>query len=142
MSERYQMASPQWLAALHAFMVAARPQLSFPRDFTFCEVYTNVPSPVPSVGGTVAWSARFFRDTNEVEFQLGVPEAADLRLTFDYGHVLPIARFGVDGDPRRQAEMDRMLAAAVESGHATMEGALPEFLAGSPVHDQMVRVTA
>ena len=87
MSERYQMGSPQWVAALHALMVAARPQLQLSRDITMCEVYTNVPPSVSAIG-TVAFTARFRKDSNDVEFELSEATDADFKLTIDYDWAL------------------------------------------------------
>ena len=119
MSEKYVVGSPQWLAALHAFMSAARPGMELSRDIEFCEVYTNVPASIPSDGGTVAFTVRFWRDSPEVEFELKEAERPNFKLRIDYAHVLPAARLVTDGDPAKQAALMAILGSAVQTGHAS-----------------------
>jgi hypothetical protein len=142
MSERYEIGSPQWLAALHAFMVAARPQLRLSKDYTLCEVYREMPSSFGGSRGSVAFTTRFRKDSNEVDFELTEASDADFKLTIDYECMLPIARIVVDGVPARQAELSRGLIEAVQTGRATIEGTLPDELISMPVHDQLARISA
>jgi len=142
MSEKYVMGSPQWLAAVHAFAVAARPHLQLTRDTTLCEVYKNVPGSIPSRDGTVAFTMRFLRDPQDVAFELKEADDATFKLTIEYSEVLPAGRFIVGGDPERQAELRRMLSGAVKRGTATIEGAPSEELQDLPIHDQIARITA
>lgn len=141
MSERYEAGSPQWLAALHACIAGARRDAQFSQDFTLCEVYTNVPSSIPSDGGTVAFTATIHRDSTEVEFELREADTADFKLTVDYSHMLPAARLIVDGVPENQTELEKILFRAVRSGHATIEGSPSEELAKLGVHDRIARLT-
>jgi hypothetical protein len=140
-SERYVIGSREWLAALHAFMVAARPRLQLSRDLALCEVYRNVPPSVAAGNGAVAFTTRFRKDSDEVEFELSESTDADFKLTIDYECVLPIARIVVDGDAERQAQLIRGLTEAVQSGRGSMEGAIPEELMTLPVHDQIARLS-
>jgi hypothetical protein len=142
MSERYEMGSAQWLAALHAFMAAARPQLDFSRDFTMCEVYRNVPGHVAGGKDTVAFTVRFRKDSEDVGFELSEAAHADFKLTIDYECVLPLGHLAVEGNPEKQAEMQRRIADAVSSGRARIEGAPDEAMLNAPVHDQIARLTA
>ena len=142
MSEKYEMASPQWLAALHAFFVAARPLVQFTRNVSLCEVYRDVPSSIPSANGTIAFTVRFRKDSNDVEFELAEAAEADMKLVIDYAHVLPAGRVVVGGDPAKQREMEGIIGKAIQSGHATVAGRMPAELQSLPVHDQIARLTA
>ena len=142
MTQKYEMGSPQWLAALHAFMVAARPGLAIADDFALCEVYKNVPASIPSTDGTVTFTVRFRKDSMDVDFELTEADDATVKLTLEYEDVLPLGRFVVGGDPQRQAEMFGVLNDCVKKGRAKFEGALPAAIQDSPVHDQIARLTA
>jgi hypothetical protein len=142
MPEKYQMASPQWLAALHAFMVAARPSLPLTGDVTLCEVYRNVPNTIPAHDGTVAFTVRYRKDSMDVDFETREADDATVKLTFAYEDVVPLGRFVVGGDAQRAAEMFGMLRDLIRNGRATLEGEMPAEMQASPVHDQVARLTA
>jgi hypothetical protein len=142
MSQRYEMGSAQWLAALHAFMTAARPQLNFAGDFTMCEVYRDVPDHIAGGKDTVAFTVRFRKDCEDVGFELAEANDADFKLTIDYECVVPLGRLVVGGDPEKQAEMQRRIGEAVRAGRARIEGAPDEAMLNAPVHDQIATMTA
>lgn len=142
MSQKYVFGSPQWLAALHATMVACRPSLTLSQDITLCEVYRNVPASVPSDNGTVAFTARFHKDSNHVDFENSEADDATIKLLWDYEAVLPLSRFVVGNDPGRAAQAMAMTTSAVAAGKASIEGDIPPELMASPVHDLIAALTA
>ncbi|MGE3073645.1 MAG: hypothetical protein AB7N24_06090 [Dehalococcoidia bacterium] len=142
MSEKYVMGSPQWLAALHACMLALRPAVTLSQDITLCEVYRNVPASIQSDNGTVAFTARFRKDSNEVDFEAREASDATVKLRWEYDAVLPVGRLVVGNDPKRAEQMMALFNSAMAAGKASIEGEMPPEMMSSPVHDMIASLTA
>jgi hypothetical protein len=143
MPDKLEFASPQWLAALqkaYEDATASAGPAASGVAFTMCEVYTGVPSHLSS-SGTLAWKSTV--KDGVVVFKHEDDPAADLHVTVDYASVLPLGRLVVEGDPKAEAEMNRIAGEAIRAGKFTVKGDAakrPAFLAG--VHDRMARITA
>ncbi len=107
--------------------------------FSISELYTDVPAHISSAG-QAGWACRI--TDGQVAFQHAADPSADIVIESDWATVQPLARIVVDGDPGRQAEIDGMMAEAIESGRMRVEGditAFPEAI--GTVHDEIARRT-
>jgi hypothetical protein len=143
-SATYEFATPEWLAALHAAFAsaAAHGDLKSDRDFTLCEVYTDVPSHIPSDNGTIAFTVVISDGGDSVDFERGEAADPDRKVTASYEALLPIARAVAGDDPEAQRAMRDAVAAAVEAGDLVAEGEPRNDNSGTIVHDTIARLTA
>lgn len=143
MSERYDFASPEWLAAMHATFAsaAAHGVLAFEEDFTFTEVYTEVP-PEVAPGGTVAFTIRVRDGGRSVEFMSQQDESSDLTLRVRWADYRPLVKMVAGDTADSQRAFQRTMAEAMQSGKLQVDGDITKFSAGFAIHDAMARLTA
>ncbi len=141
---RYEFASREWFAALHAIFceraaIAAQTDPGF-RAST-CEVFTDPPGHLLAPGQSkLAWNCRI--EGAKVDFALEEVDDAATKIIGDYATLVPLARYVVDGDPAREAELEGLLGKAVAAGKITV---VSRPQAPSPlgsVHDAICELTA
>ncbi len=148
MAEQFEFASPGWVAAAQRAaedgLNAAAAKLG-EQSFSLNEVYSNVPTHIPSDHGTVAWWMRY--DDGAAETGEGLLDGATLRMTVDWEAMLPFVQ-ALSADPTLPTGLTRQEQRArnVEAGHSmTTEGdvallsRLEDIL--SPMHDSVAEIT-
>jgi hypothetical protein len=141
---KYEFASREWFAALHAIFceraaIAAQTDPGF-RTST-CEVFTDPPHHLLSPGqSSLAWNCRI--EGVRVDFALGEVDGTATKITGDYATLVPLARYVVDGDPAREAELERLLGQAVAAGKITVVSRAPTAGRLGSVHDAICALTA
>lgn len=144
MSERYEFASPEWLAAMHAAFATAAQYgvLAFNEDFTFSEVYTDVPAHIASANGTVAFTISVSDAGRSVAFEVGEADSPDLTLRGRWEDYLPLVRMMAGSEAESQREFQRAMTDAMRSGALRVDGDITRFAAGFDIHDTIARLTA
>jgi hypothetical protein len=140
---KYEFASAEWLAAMHATFAsaAAHGVLPFTEDFTFTEVYSEAPSDI-STGGSVAFTIRVRDGGRTVGFEAVASEQADLTLRVRWADYLPLVKMVAGDTAESQRTFQRAMAEAMQSGKVHVDGDITRFTAGFAIHDAMARLTA
>ncbi len=143
---KYEFASREWFAALHAIFceraaIAARtnPDLRV----STCEVFLNVPAHLlPPGAQQLAWHCKI--RGSEVEFALTECSAdeVDTKIIGDYPTLVPFSRMVTHGDPAREAEMEAALGKAVASGKVKVVKRDTRPSALGSIHDAICLLTA
>ncbi len=141
---KYEFASREWFAALHAIFceraaIAAKtnPELRL----STCEVFTDPPKHLLPEGEVkLSWHCKIHG--SNVEFALTESDDTETKIIGDYTTLLPLARYVTHGDPKREAELEALLAKAVGTGkiNVVRRSTRPSGL-GS-IHDAICMLTA
>lgn len=144
----YELASPEWFAALHAATAAAlaalardRPERAAGLSYSMCEVCTDPPEHIGRGHARVGWHC-VVENGVLVRFE---PEEADVqfKIVAEYETMLKLSRYRTDGLPERWADYSQLTGAMATDGRLQFEGvpaSLPrEF---GRIHDLMARLTA
>ena len=141
MTNKIELASPEWFAALKAHIerFVATPNGQKTR-WSLCEVFTGVPKHLDKDGsGVIAWHCRIA--DGKMDFAYGAADDVDMKTTTDYDFILPMARLVLT--PETAAELAAHSQKGVESGKMKREGdssgVPPEFHA---IHNDLAVITA
>lgn len=137
----YPFGSAPWRGLLHGYLLAKADEFAATlegRDFSLCEVYTDVPVDVdPADRVAVTWGFRGGR----LWFAPEERDEVDIKVVIDWATVAPLARLAVAGDEEVQARMNEALGRAAASGKlaVTQRVPMPSFVA--TMHDDLAGVT-
>ncbi len=141
---KYEFASREWFAALHAIfceraVVAAKTNPGL--RLSTCEVFTDPPNHLLAPGQSkLTWHC-IIREA-DVDFALDECDDVETKIVGDYATLVPFARYIVGGDPKREAELEGLLAQAVAGGKVKV---VKRSTAPSPlgsIHDAICTLTA
>ena len=140
---KLEFASTAWIDAIRAAItaeLAAEGDAARSINFSVSELYTDTPVHI-SPDGQVGWSCRIA--DGQVAFQHARDPDADIVMVGEYAAIQQLARIVVAGDPDRQAELERMMAEALESGRMRIDGDVTRAPpAMNAVHDDVASRTA
>lgn len=141
---KYEFASREWFAALHAIFceraaIAAKtdPEL----QLSTCEVFTDPPKHLLAPGEVkLAWHCKIHGP--KVDFALTESDDTDTKIIGDYTTLLPFAHYVTHGDPKREAELEGLLAKSVGAGKINMVRRSTRPNALGSIHDAICLLTA
>jgi hypothetical protein len=141
---KYEFASREWFAALHAIFserAAAAAQTNPDLRVSTCEVFENPPAHLLEPGQTkLAWHCQI--NGANVHFALSESDDVETKIIGDYATLVPLSHYVVNGDPKREAELEQLLGQAVAAGKIkVIKRASGTGPLGS-VHDAICRLTA
>lgn len=120
--DKFELASPQWLAALREYLTVYSAKASPDFALSICEIFTAVPKHLDRHGdGVIAWHG-FIKD-GRVDFHEGAIPEADFRVEVDYRFGLTIARWVYTPDVMGEVEAYR--AKGVAEGKMKATGGNP-----------------
>ncbi|MGH6986653.1 MAG: hypothetical protein ACRED9_07430 [Caulobacteraceae bacterium] len=137
--EVWEFASHGWLLALERKIDDLLTAAASQANWSFCEVFTDVPAHLAcGKGSRIAWACRIV--DGKARFAEGECDEVDLKTTGDYAYLLPLSRWRIDEKTR--SALGAYLDAGVREGKITRIGdpsAMPPELA--TLHNAVVDFT-
>jgi hypothetical protein len=111
--DKFEFASPAWLAALKEQLEIHTGRESKDFDLTICEIFTNVPKHLDKNGnGVIAWHCKIAGGKVHFE-ETAIPEA-DIHSEADYAFIVPVAKWVYT--PEVMKEVDAYTAKGIAEG--------------------------
>lgn len=141
---KYEFASAGWVAFLHGRISERFEAMGSDRttvDWSICEIFSDPPAHLSPDGAPLAWHCSM--RNGAFRFGTGIADDVAVTVRADYRALVPVGRYDTRGEAARAAELHAMVAALIDRGAMSVEGALtdrdPRF---SDIHDIVARVTA
>lgn len=131
---KYEFGSREWLHAVEEILeaIVAESELDESTEFTFCEVYTDVPARISGTG-RVAWHTRL--QDGVLTFVGSEADDADVKIVVDWATAARLASF-------EYADMPADAGEAMQLGRVSVTfGKNPAPPAFAAAHDRIARIT-
>jgi hypothetical protein len=139
MTDKVELASPEWLAALEDLIDAYTAKAGGGVELSICEVFTRVPKHLDKHGdGKLSWYCRI--KEGRLEFEEGEIDDADIKTVADYEFILPFARMKIDPGNMQayQSKLDEGAAAGKITRRGDRSKVPPAFYG---MHNDLAEIT-